>query len=98
MNFRKFIKHIFCFLLTVLLGAQTTYAKTELIYPTKSISFSIEQSPNFKSLEKEVQPNLGFLKEKSKFGLSEGVSAPNTYNFSERVSKDVAKGLVKLGK
>ena len=72
------IKHLFFSLLILLLlllfGAQTTYAKTELVLPTKSISFSIEQTQSFQSLEKEVQPNLGFLKEKSKFGLSEGVS------------------------
>ncbi len=86
----KHLKYFFLLFLIFFFGIQTTYAKTELIYPTKSISFSIEQNQSFKSLEKEVQPNIGFLKEKTKFGLSEGVSAQNTYNFSERVSKDVA--------
>lgn len=79
----KQLKYVLFFLLTFLLGAQATYAKTELILPTKSISFSIEQSQSFKSLEKEVQPNIGFLKEKSKFEVSESVSALNTCNFSK---------------
>ncbi|CAA0194069.1 hypothetical protein ACE1MK_12730 [Tenacibaculum maritimum] len=75
MKILYYIKYLFYFLLAFLLGAQNTYAKTELIYPIKSISFSIEKEQSFKSLEKEEQPNLGFLKEKRKFGLSEGVSA-----------------------
>ena len=94
----KHLKYFFLLFLIFFFGIQTTYAKTELIYPTKSISFSIEQNQSFKSLEKEVQPNIGFLKEKTKFGLSEGVSAQNTYDFSERVSKDVAKGVGVFGK
>ncbi len=84
------LKYVLFFFLGFLLGTQTTYAKTELILPQNQVSFSLEQNESFKSLEKEVQPNIGFLKEKSKFGVSEGVSAQNTYNFSERVSKDVA--------
>ncbi len=90
MNFLKSINHIFFLVLTFFLWAQTTFAKTELVLPQAQVSFSIEQDQSFSGLEKEVPPNLGFLKEKSKFGLSEGVPAQNTYDFSERVSKDVA--------
>ncbi len=70
----KFLKYIFLFLLVFLFGVQTTYAKTELVFPTKSSSFLIEQSQSFKSLEKEVQPNIGFLKEKTRFVVFEGIS------------------------
>jgi len=83
MNFLKLIRYLFSFFLTFLLGTQTTYAKTELIYPTKNVSFSIEQSRSYKSLEKEVLPNIGFLKEKVKFGKPEGVSAQNQHKFSD---------------
>ncbi len=47
--------------LTFLLGEQTTYAKTELISPQNQVSFSIEQNQSFQFLEKELQPNIGFL-------------------------------------
>ena len=83
MNFLKYIKHLFIFFLTFLLGAQTTYAKTELVLPQNQVSFSIELNQSFKSLEKEVQPNIGFLQEKFRFVMSEGVSAQNNCNFSE---------------
>lgn len=83
MNFLKLIKQVFLFLLIILLGAQTTYAKTEFVLPQNQVSFSIEQSQSSKSLEKEVQPNIGFLKEKSKFGKSESISAQNQHEFSE---------------
>lgn len=69
--------------LTFLLGVQTTYAKTELVLPQNQVFFSIEQSQSFKSLEKEVQPNIGFLKEKVKFEKSESVFAQNNCYFSE---------------
>ena len=90
MSFRDFIKYLFFFLLIFLLGSQITNAKTIQTSPPHRLHFSTEQSINEGDLSKEVPPNIGFLKEKSKFGLSEGVSAQNTYNFSERVSKDVA--------
>ena len=61
----KQFKYLLFFLLTFLLRAQTTYAKTALTLPQNQLSFSIEQNQNFNSLEKEVQPNIGFLKEKS---------------------------------
>lgn len=53
-------------------GIQTTFAKTEFVLPAKNSSFSSdsyrnEQNQGFKPLEKEVQPNIGFLKEKSRF-------------------------------
>src|SRR5690554_4195618 len=93
MNFLKFIKHIFFFFLTFLLGAQTTCAKTKLVLPQNVISFSTdnyrnEQNQNFNNLKKEVQPNIGFLfrkfsEEKSKFEVSEGVSFHNQHKFSE---------------
>ena len=98
MKISYYLKYFFYFLLAFLLGAQNTYAKTELIYPIKSISFSIEKEQSFKSLEKEVQPNLGFLKEKRKFGLSEGISAHNHCNYTEWNSYEVANaggGLIK---
>jgi len=60
----KKLKYLTLILISFL-GIQTNYAKTELILPIKSISFSIEQNQSFKSLEKELQPNIGFLKEKS---------------------------------
>ncbi|MFL0062373.1 hypothetical protein [Tenacibaculum maritimum] len=65
------------------MGVQGTYAKTELVLPQKEVSFSIQQNQIFKSLEKEPQPNIGFLKEKSKFVISEGVSAQNHCNYTE---------------
>jgi len=61
MKFLNPIKTILFFLLAFLLGVQTTYAKTELVLPQNQVVFSVEQSQSFKSLEKEVQPNVGFL-------------------------------------
>lgn len=86
-------KYIFIFLLTFLLAIQTTYAKTELILPQKSISFSIEQNQIFKGLEKELQPNIGFLKEKARFVLSESISAQNTCNFSKEYLRYLANAV-----
>jgi hypothetical protein len=54
--FLKQIKYLFIFLLTFLLGAQTTYAKTELVLLNSKGSFSIEQNQSFQGLEKEVPP------------------------------------------
>jgi hypothetical protein len=90
MNFLKSIKHIFFLVLTFFLWAQITFAKTELIYPAKSISCSIEKEQIFKSLEKEVQPNIGFLKQKPILVVSESISAQNTCNFSKWSSYDLA--------
>jgi len=61
MKITNYIKTILFLLLTILLGTQTTYAKTKLISPQNQIFFSIEQSQNFKSLDKEVQLNIGFF-------------------------------------
>ena len=83
MKLFKHIKFFFFVLLTFLLGVQTTYAKTELVLPQNQLSFSIEKKQSFKSLEKEVPPNLGFLKENFKFVAVQSVSAQNTCNFSE---------------
>lgn len=91
----KHIKYLLLFLLTILLGAQTTYAKTEFVLALKNVSFSLEQNQSFQSLEKEVQPNIGFLKEKYRFVVSENVPAQNTYDFSEIVSEYVANAVVK---
>ena len=77
----KHIKYLLLFLLTILLGAQTTYAKTEFVLALKNVSFSLEQNQSFQSLEKEVQPNIGFLKEKYRFVVSENVPAQNTYYY-----------------
>jgi len=92
MTFRKFIKHISFVLLTFLFGAQTSYAKTELSLPQNKIYFSIEQNQSFQRLEKEVQPNIGFLQEKFRFVMSEGVSAQNNCNFSECFVGSLANG------
>lgn len=89
------LKYFFLFLLTFLLVTQIAYAKTELVLIQNQVSFSIEQTQNFKSLEKEVQPNIGFLKEKSRFVLSESVSAQNQHGFSEYFASDLAKAGVK---
>ena len=93
MNFLKSINHIFFLVLTFFLWAQTTFAKTELVLPQAQVSFSIEQDQSFSGLEKEVPPNLGFLKEKSKFGISEGVSAQNQHGFSGSFGYNVANGV-----
>ncbi len=53
----KQFKYLLFFLVTFLFGVQTTYAKTELVLPQNQVSFSIEKTQSFKSLEKEVQPN-----------------------------------------
>lgn len=87
----KQLKYLFLFLLTFLLGVQTTYAKMELVLPQNQVSFSIEKTQVFTSLEKELQPNIGFLKEKSRFVIFEGVSAQNQYKFSEYFVGNVAK-------
>jgi len=60
----KRLKYILLFLLTLLLGDQITYAKTELVLAHNQVCFFIEQNKSSKSLEKEVQPNIDFLKEK----------------------------------
>lgn len=96
MNRLKIIKHIIFFLLTFLLGAQTTHAKTELLLPQNNVLFSIKQTQNIKSLEKELQPNIGFLKEKSRFVVSEGVSAQKPHEFSGSLVKEVANGVVNI--
>ena len=77
------IKYAFLLFLIFLFGAQTTYAKTELVLSQYQVYFSIEQNQSFQRLEKEVQPNIGFLQEKFRFVMSEGVSAQNNCNFSE---------------
>ncbi len=91
MQLTKHIKPLLLFLLTFLLVATPTHAKTELVLPQKQVIFSVEQSQRFYSIEKEVQPNVGFLKEKTKFVAVEGVSAVNTFVFSERVGKVLAQ-------
>lgn len=92
----KQFKYLLFFLLTFLFGAQSTYAKTEPTLPQNLVYFSVEQNQSFNSLEKEVQPNIGFLKEKSKFGKSESVSAQNQYEFSENFIGKVANAVVKF--
>ncbi len=86
MQTSKQIKPLLLFLLALLLGATLTHAKTELVLPQNQVVFSVEQSQRFYSLEKEVQPNIGFLKEKTKFVAVERVSGVNTFAFSERVA------------
>lgn len=92
MKLLEHLKYLFFFLLILLLfGAQISQAKTELFLPQNQVPFSIEQNQSFKNLEKEVQPNIGFLKEKSKFEASESVSAQNQHEFSEYFVGKVAK-------
>lgn len=86
-------KYFILALLTFLLGIQTTYAKTVLVPPQTQVSFSIEQSQSLQSLEKDVPPNIGFLKEKAKFVIFEGVSAQNQYKFSEYFVEDLAEAV-----
>jgi len=92
MRFHRFIKTIFFSLLTFLLGVQTTYAKTELVLPQNQTSFSIEQSQSFKSLEKQLQPNIGFLKEKYRFVILQSISAQNPYNYTKVSCEYLANG------
>ena len=81
MNFLNYIKTTILFLLTFFLGATQAHAKTELVLPLKQVVFSVEQTQKISTLDKEVQPNVGFLKEKSKFVGVECVSAVKPYNF-----------------
>ena len=96
MRFCKFLKHTIVFLLTFLFGVQTTHAKTELVLPQKQVVFSVEQSQSFQSLEKEVQPNVGFLKEKSKFVAVQRSSDVKPYSFSKLTYGLLAQGVGKL--
>ena len=81
----KQIKYLFFFLLTILLGATPTHAKTEAVVfvPSYTQHFAIVQTAPKHSLQKTVQPNVGFLKEKFRFVVSESISAVNNCNFSE---------------
>jgi hypothetical protein len=96
MKLKQQIKFIFTFLLTLLLGAQFIHAKAELVLPQNNIVFTIEQNQKINFLEKEVQPNIGFLKEKYRFVASESVSVQNTYYFSESFDERLANGVVKF--
>jgi len=98
MNFLKYIKQLLLFFLTFLLGTQTTYSKTELVLPQSQVSFSFEQKQSFNSLEKEVPPNIGFLKEKARFVVFEGVSAQRQHELSEQNLRYLAKAGGKFGK
>jgi hypothetical protein len=91
----KHIKHFILFFLTFLLGTQTTYAKAEFVLPQNGLVFSIEQRQSFNSLEKEVQPNIGFPKEKTKFGKSNETSTRINRNFSKSFVEALANGVVK---
>lgn len=88
----KYIKTLLVRFLIFLLGTRTTYAKTELVLPQNQVSFSIEQTQVFKSQEKVLQPNLGFLKDKCKFEISECVSVQNQHKFSGREWCELANG------
>jgi hypothetical protein len=86
----KYIKLILLILLTFILGVQTTYAKTELVLPQTQVVSSIKENQSFNSLEKEAQPNIGFLKEKYRLATSESFSAQNTCNFSKEYLRYLA--------
>ena len=66
-----------------------------MVLPQNQFSFSIEQTQNFASLKKEVQPNVGFLIGKTNFKVSDGVSAWNLHKFSERDVRELGKGVGK---
>jgi len=89
----KQLKYVLFFLLTFLFGTQSTYAKTALTLTQNQLSFSIEQNQSVNSIEKEVQPNIGVLIEKSRFVVSKGVSAQNPYNFSGISCEYLANGV-----
>ncbi|MFL0100500.1 hypothetical protein [Tenacibaculum maritimum] len=80
------------------MGVQGTYSKTELVLLQKEVSFSIEKDQSFQSLEKELQPNVGFLKEKAMFVTVQYSHTVNSYNLSKGHLCEVAKegdGLIK---
>nr|WP_299172748.1 hypothetical protein [uncultured Allomuricauda sp.] len=87
------MKYFICFLLIFLFGIKTTYAKTELVLLQNKVLFSIEKKQSFKSLEKEVQPNIGFLKGKSKFGEFEGSSTRINCDLPKRSIEVLANGV-----
>ena len=76
--FLKFIKYIAFFFLTFLLGTQTSHAKTEVITQTYEQVFATVQPSQKTSLQKVVQPNIGFLKEKAEFVAVQLVFAQNS--------------------
>ncbi|MFL0091303.1 hypothetical protein [Tenacibaculum maritimum] len=79
-----------------MLGVQGTYSKTELVLLQKEVSFSIEKDQSFQSLEKELQPNVGFLKEKAMFVTVQYSHTVNSYNLSKGHLCEVANKGVKL--
>ena len=83
-----------------MLGGKTTYSKTEIILPQNEVVILVEQNQSATTLQKVVQPNIGFLKEKTKFVVVQGGSAQNCFNFSEGVSESLANagGNTKFGK
>lgn len=58
----NYLKHIFFFLLTILLGAQTSYAKTEFVLPHNQVSFSIIESSESNSFLSYLNNNQGFTR------------------------------------
>ncbi|MFL0081331.1 hypothetical protein, partial [Tenacibaculum maritimum] len=91
MKILYYIKYLFFLLLIFLLGVQGTYSKTELVLLQKEVSFSIEKDQSFQSLEKELQPNVGFLKEKAMFVTVQYSHTVNSYNLSKGHLCEVAK-------
>ena len=95
MKIISYIKTILLFLLTFLLGAQPTHAKTEVIIPTCQKVFVQTATTQPSTLKKVVQPNVGFLKEKDRFVAKEGISARNKHVFSEGVVGALANAVGK---
>ena len=89
MKIIKHIKTILLLLLTFVLGAQPTHAKTKVITPTYQKVFVPTATTQPSTLKKVVQPNVGFLSRKlsgnAKFVVVEGISARKPYVFSEGV-------------
>ncbi|CAA0158191.1 hypothetical protein NACSLCCMFF_120005 [Tenacibaculum maritimum] len=102
MKILYYIKYLFFLLLIFLLGVQGTYSKTELVLVQKEVSFSIEKDQSFQSLEKELQPNIGFLKEKAMFVTVQYSHTVNSYNLSKghlcEVAKEGERGLLSVFK
>ena len=81
----KHLKYLLLLLLTFLLGAQPTHAKTEVLTPTYQKVFVHTATTQPSTLKKAVQPNVGFLSRKlsaNAIVVVEGISARNKHVFS----------------
>ncbi|MFT6501087.1 MAG: hypothetical protein ACJASQ_001197 [Crocinitomicaceae bacterium] len=58
------LKYIWLFIIIVLFGISAAHGNPEFTFPPHCLHFTIETPQNESTLEKAVQPNVGFLKEK----------------------------------